>query len=440
MSSMYPSFGGAARPCMRCGAPLAINQGQCSRCGAYNPLPQGQQFGTFQQGQQGTSSDLSWGGQPSQESQFPQAGGGAWPGTAESSSAWGSTGQAGSRPQNTLFPPQNRLISPSQQNPFADNGTGSPGQSQPLFHNSFNNFQQNPNQTSQNNFFPASQPNNFGSSRLSTLERQRGGMQGQRSGRDDNDNGKKRTNPAVVAVIVVLLLAVVGGGGFAAYSYLKHHNAPSTASNGTTPVVIATPSGTSLFSDKFQNNNAGWDLTQPTGAKITLAGGKMVLESDNHQLFPEMVPSKTFDDFRLDVDTGLTSGDTANGYGVYIRAAASQNSPLGLYYRFEFYGDGSFYVYKGSIDANGKAQQDPLDHSDPNKPIKAINAEGQINHLTIVAKGSQLTFTVNGVIVSSFKDNTYKSGSIALFVSNTAHAAPGGAQATFQNLTIFPAP
>src|SRR5579883_941188 len=111
MSSMYPFGGAAARPCIRCGTPLAMNESQCSRCGTYNPLPQlpyppnlqnaqgempqGQQFGAFQQG-----SGPLWGTQ----AQFQQPGNSARPGA--SGNAWGSPGQANGWSQNSLFADQ----------------------------------------------------------------------------------------------------------------------------------------------------------------------------------------------------------------------------------------------------------------------------------------------------------------------------------------------
>jgi hypothetical protein len=443
MSSMYPSFGGAAaRPCVRCGAPLAPNESQCSRCGTYNPLPQGQQLGMFQQGAQGSgqgASGPSWGASSPQAPQFPQGGGGAWPGgtgtgaPGPSASAWGPAGQQGGWSQNSLFNQQSSSTSQYQQNLFgAPNGTGFPGQNQSSFNNGFSGFQRNPNQSSLNSaFFKATQQNGWTSPLSPNRPDRPAWMQGSD---DDESGGKKRTNPVAVVVILVLVVALIGGGGFFGYKLLKSQNSANTTQNN--PPTIVTPTGTPLFGDRFQDNKAGWDLTQPAGAKITLANGALVLESDNNKLFPELLPGgKTFSDFRLDVDAGLTSGNINNGYGVYIRGASTQNSNLGLYYRFEVYGDGSFVIYKGTQDANGNSQSTSMKQSPPNN---AIAHEGQLNHLTIIAKGQQMTFIVNTTTVATFTDNSYKSGIVALFVSNVLNVAPG-AQATFKNLAIFPA-
>lgn len=462
MSSMYPSSGGAtARPCARCGAPLAPNESQCSRCGTYNPLPQGQQFGLFQQGAQGgrpVTSGLSWGTQAPQTSQGPQAGNG--------NGAWGSTGQAGGWPQNNLFGGQEQQGASFQQNLFgAPNGSGFSGQNQSSQNNPFANFQQNtgpsgfnsPFTTSQQNpsqsafnsfstfqqnpnqsaFFKATQQNGgFGASSPLAPNRPAWMKRPGEDDEDEDDGGSKRPSAGVVITIVVLVLLVIGAGGYGAYRLILHNSRTTATSTPTGPAIV-TPNTTPLFSDSFKNNSAGWDTNPAKGAKITLANnGKMVLESDNNQLFPELLPGgKTFGDFRLDVDAGLTSGDPSNGYGIYIRGASTQNSILGLYYRFEIYGDGSFVIYKGTQDAKGVLDSQPLKSSNPNNAIAHV---GQLNHVTIIAKGTQLTLTINNTTVSTFTDNSYKSGTIALFVSNV-QKAPAGAQATFENLAIFKA-
>jgi 3-keto-disaccharide hydrolase len=458
MSSMYPSFGGAAaRPCIRCGAPLALNVSQCSRCGMLNPLPQGQQPGTFQQGQPARSLGPSWGMQPPQSPPFPQNGGGVQPDNAGSSS-WGPPmGQAGGWPQNTLFPGQKQPPSqPLQQNLFGNNGNNFAGQSQAFGNNgnnfpgqsqafgnsgfsqpsqsslnsAFANYQQN--QNAHNNFFVATQQRNYGTSPLVPMD----GL-ARRGYQPDNDEneGKKRPNAAVVSLIVILLIALVGGGAaFAGYKFLRQ--GPNTVNSTPTPVVISTPTGTPLFSDPFTGTGSNWDTTAHPGTKLTIANGKMVMESDTRPLLlPVLLLNKTFADFRVDVDVALAKGDAANGYGMYIRASSTQDTPLGLYYRFEVYGDGSFWIYKGTADGNGNSISTALKQSAPNN---AVYTNGNLNHLTVIAKGSQLSFIINSTTVSTFTDTTYKSGAVALFVSNIKGSTTN-ALATFEHFAVFQA-
>lgn len=304
--------------------------------------------------------------------------------------------------------------------------------------NTFSGLPQNPNQSALNSsFFNATRQNqnSAGASPWNTLHNRQARPAWMKNQDDEEEGGnKKRPGAGAVIVIVVLLIALIGGGVFAAYKIFKHNGTTTTTTTNTT--TIATPTGTPLFRETFQGNKAGWDTTPPDGAKITLGGGKMVLESDNNKLFQELFPGgKTYGDFRLDLDVGLTSGDPGNGYGVYIRGASTQNSPLGLFYRFEVYGNGYFYIYKGSQKADGTLQVNSLAQS--LQPSNAVNPKGKMNHLAIIAKGAKLTFIINGTTVANVNDESYKSGTMALFVSNVA-SVPAGAQATFQNIAIFP--
>jgi hypothetical protein len=180
----------------------------------------------------------------------------------------------------------------------------------------------------------------------------------------------------------------------------------------------------------------GWDLTSYQGKfSVKVGGGSLVLEDDQNKLLWEIVPGKIFTDFRLDVDATLTKGDPNNGYGVLIRAS-NQGTDLGTYYRFELYGDGTYAIFKGYLDATGTTQSTNV-HGYMVHP--AIAKVGQVNHITIVAKGPAMTLLVNGQAVYTYTDDNYKGGSVALFVSNLPKLTPG-AQATFTHLAIFPAP
>ncbi|GAC1653109.1 MAG: hypothetical protein NVS4B12_24800 [Ktedonobacteraceae bacterium] len=246
---------------------------------------------------------------------------------------------------------------------------------------------------------------------------------------------KKRARVGLIITIVVLLLAIVGGGTFA-YLYLK--KAPGTTISQTTPNAVATlaPTGNALFKDTFTDNKNGWDTSSKDGQfSVKIGGGSLLLEDDNHRLLWDAVPNnKPFSDFFLTVDASLSKGDQGNGYGIYIRGALNQNAEIATYYRFELYGDGTFAIFKGTVDAVGASKNNVLvDYTNSS----AILKQGQVNHISVNAKGSTMIFTVNGQILKTVIDNTYTTGTIALFVSNLANTPPG-AQATFANLSIYP--
>jgi len=242
---------------------------------------------------------------------------------------------------------------------------------------------------------------------------------------------KKRRGPGAGVIIGIgLLIIVLIGGGIAGYVLLGPGNTPQT-SNTSAPATKDTP----IFTDAFTNNNNGWNLQGDPGKfSASVGNGTMVLEDDNHSLLWELVPGqKTFSNFKLVVDAVLSKGDQNNGYGVFIRGASNQNSELATYYRFALYGDGSYAIFKGSVDANGNTTNTRLQDytQDP-----AIKKGGGLNHIIIVANGPAMTLIVNGQPLKTVTDNSYTSGSVALFVINLNPSQTGG-QATFSNFGIY---
>ncbi len=201
--------------------------------------------------------------------------------------------------------------------------------------------------------------------------------------------------------------------------------------------AYSTPAGTPIFSDDFLSDVNGWNLQSSPGKyAVTLGQGKMAMEIDQHKLLWELLPGEiAYSDFIVSVNAVLSQGDQDNGYGVYIRGAANQASDLATYYRFELYGDGSYAIFKGILDANGHTINTTIvDYT----LSQSIQPHGKLNHLMIVAKGAALSFIVNGQLLKIIKDHSYTSGTLALFVSHLQQSTTG-AQVQFSQLAIYPA-
>jgi len=393
MSSVYPPYGGPpARRCLRCGMPLPPDVVTCTNCGTHNPVGS-----SPQQGQ------TPWGGS---SPQMPPAGGQypgqQWGPSPASPSQWG---QPAAQPHPS---------GPPQSIPSPNNFFGPPGQNQ--------------------QYYGAPQQPAFYSSPPATYDGlQRSNLNGYSStGYNQPPEGKRRPKLGLVILVIGLLVVVITGGVFAGYIFLKNQNQNSN----TVPTRVTTPSVKPLFSDAFNDDKNGWDLSSTPGKfSVKIGGGSMVLEDDEHRLFMEVVPGNSLVDFRLDVDASLSKGDPTNGYGVFIRGALGPDGNLGTYYRFELYGDGTYAIFKGSPDASGKTLSNQVHGYTASS---AILKGSQVNHITIIARGSSMTFMANGQALYTYVDNNYKSGSVALFVSNLL-TLPAGAQATFSHLAIFPA-
>ncbi len=248
---------------------------------------------------------------------------------------------------------------------------------------------------------------------------------------------QKRGPGAGLIIGIILLLVVLIGGGIGGFLVLKSQGNKTATPAATTAKPTPTPSVKPLFSDAFQNNNNGWDTTSEDGKfSVKVGSGSLILEDDGHKLLPELIPGKTFADFTLAVDAVLSKGDQNNGYGVFIRTTLDQQSDLSTYYCFELYGDGTYGVFKGTVDTGGTPTRNRIVGYPTNDAIKN---QGSLNHVEIVAKGSSMSFVVNGTTLYTLNDDNYKSGAAALFVSNLPAPTPPVAQATFTNLVIYPA-
>jgi 3-keto-disaccharide hydrolase len=251
-----------------------------------------------------------------------------------------------------------------------------------------------------------------------------------RRGKDRSRAQKRATLVSWISVLLVILL--VAAGIHAGISLPKQ-----TSGIAATPTpVYPIPKSPPLFADPFVNAAFGWNLQSvPGNYAVAISNGILTLEDDNHTLLWELLPGeRTYGDFTLTVNAVLSEGDQNNGYGVYIRGASSHDTDLAEYYRFELYGDGSYAIFKGILDRNGKSTSTKIVNYTLNS---AIQKEGNINHIMIIAKGPTMSLIVNDKMIKTFSDPSYTSGSIALFVSNLPEAK-AGTQVEFFQFAVYP--
>ncbi len=426
MSSAYPSFGGMpSRPCQRCGAPLSSHETHCSRCGYSHILTQG-------------NAPIN----PQSSFSAPIAS------SATPHPTWNnalSTTPAPSGPSNTampLPPPSSAPVQRQGPNSYA----GIPAQ--PMANSSYYNppslnpgnynampAQPSPSAFQQSAFFAPSTPNSMPSGFNTGSSGVPSEMAGSPLSSGDNlplppRRSRKKLSIGLLALLIVLIV-----GGIVGSIFLL--GGPSVVGIATARQSIFPAYGAPTFTDTFQNNKQGWNLQSLNGAyAISIARGALVLEDDHNKLLPTPVPGTTAQplrNFKLMVDALLSKGDPTNGYGIDIRGTTNVDGYFTSGYRIEFYGDGTYAVFKIATTANGDVTTSVLvDYA----TSSAIEKEGTLNHITIIAQGSSISVLVNGQSLKTFTDSSYASGAIELFVSNLVGAQPG-AQAKFSNLAIY---
>ncbi|TMC20007.1 MAG: hypothetical protein E6J34_13990 [Chloroflexi bacterium] len=457
MSSPNSPFGGMPlRPCQRCGGPLASNVVRCGNCGYSNPfvpvpanVPMGQPLNAPMGGpgnvpmKQPVNAPM---GGPGPGMVPPGQGS---PGFGPSSGMYyGGPGQPNAPMGGPGNVPMKQPVNVPMGAPMGGPGPGlvPPGQGSPGFDPSSGMHYGGPGQQlgDGNLYSGVSSP-----AQGSNLGNPVSGMNKPlvTSGLFMTQEGPNVRR--IVILVVILLLVIAGSAGV--WKLVPRADGTVSATPMVAPTVV--PNTVPLFADQFGRGNInGWNTQSAVGKyNVNIQQSALILENDENKLIWELVPgTRPFSDFKLFVDARLTQGDQNNGYGIYIRGGANQNSPLATYYRFELYGDRTFTIFKGTVDTDGKTTDKRLADYTYNHAIQSggtpaqgamatpTDSQAGINHISITAQGANMAFSVNGQTLATITDASYAGGSIALFVSNLPEAKPG-AQAMFSLLGIYPA-
>lgn len=198
-----------------------------------------------------------------------------------------------------------------------------------------------------------------------------------------------------------------------------------SACSAIAPVSLpqnALPAGSVLFQDDFSNQTTGWDrLLVNEGIMDYDSGGYRILVNALQTNFWS-TPNKTFNDVRIEVDTGKLAGPDENRIGLLCRFNGKD------YYFFIMTSDGFYGV---GLFKDGQATllgQSEMLSSD------SINKGLAINHLRADCAGQSLTFYVNGFQIAQAQDSTLTSGDVGMLAGTFSTA---GVDIVFDNFVVL---
>ncbi|KXK45703.1 MAG: hypothetical protein UZ10_BCD003001803 [Bacteroidetes bacterium OLB10] len=198
-----------------------------------------------------------------------------------------------------------------------------------------------------------------------------------------------------------------------------------SACSAIAPVSLpqnALPAGSVLFQDDFSNQTTGWDrLLVNEGIMDYDSGGYRILVNALQTNFWS-TPNKTFNDVRIEVDTGKLAGPDENRIGLLCRFNGKD------YYFFIMTSDGFYGV---GLFKDGQAtllgQSEMLSSDNINKGLA-------INHLRADCAGQTLTFYVNGFQIAQAQDSTLTSGDVGMLAGTFSTA---GVDIVFDNFVVL---
>lgn len=196
-----------------------------------------------------------------------------------------------------------------------------------------------------------------------------------------------------------------------------------------TPPPVGGPEGGGvkaevLFQDDFSNPKSGWEAAEYDAGKVGYGNGYYYVVSYGNGDTMWGVANRSFSDVVIEVDATQVSAPSNNNtdYGVICRTADPES---GVGYYLLISGDGYYAIAKGT-DEGYKWLVDFTESS-------AIRQGNATNHIRAVCNGSNLSLTVNGVLLAEVEDSEFTSGDIAL-TATSYESDP--AEVHFDNLVV----
>jgi hypothetical protein len=206
---------------------------------------------------------------------------------------------------------------------------------------------------------------------------------------------------------------------------------PTPARPAPTAAAQPTPAGPKvLLVDNFDNPDSGFGTRNNENYQRGYEAGNYVVRFKTRDAFFASGPVKDFSDFQLDVDCLVTTAVPVGACGVVFRWQDNSNSPGDSWHKFQVdpgTGTVRFVTLKDDIQVKNWLEW---------VPNPAV-AKGTLpNHLTVIAKGPQITLRVNNQQVGNFNDPTFSEGTIGLI----AHGYTVPSEWHFANLRVTEAP
>ena len=169
-----------------------------------------------------------------------------------------------------------------------------------------------------------------------------------------------------------------------------------------TPTPTPLPRGDIIFSDDFSNPNSGMtQVALGNEERREYVGGRYRVYLKNLSAWT-WYDAPVLGDFVLDVEVTQVAGGVGRiAPTVIFRVQDNDNM-----YQFGINSESEFFVWRGSV-ARGDMLLDGGD-------APSVKPMGQVNRLTVICRGPELSFYANGQLITAVQDDTFASGRIGL--------------------------
>jgi WD40 repeat protein len=172
----------------------------------------------------------------------------------------------------------------------------------------------------------------------------------------------------------------------------------------------------------FTTATQGWNNAEGVGFREEWKDGAFELTVRAVSQTNWNVALRNYNDFALEVDSQLLAGEPGALYGLVFRYLDQSTA-----FFFAISQDGKYGLMRRTYGQNNWVIQPTVSN--------AIRLEEK-NRLKVVCQGAEMKFYINDQYVASFKDDSYGSGDVGVFVDNQSAANP--THVRFDNLVVNP--
>ncbi|MBI9045439.1 MAG: hypothetical protein JEZ06_13190 [Anaerolineaceae bacterium] len=163
-------------------------------------------------------------------------------------------------------------------------------------------------------------------------------------------------------------------------------------------------SGQAIYWDDFSDSSSGWETWNHNGAGVAYETGGLRFMVHEQYFDQWSRPGQIFDDLKVEVLSTKLSGPDNNNFGLICRYQDDKN-----FYAFLISSDG----YHGIIKAT-EGHYEIISGGELRYSEVVLQGDAP-NYLQAECVGDQLSFFVNGEMMSNVQDSDFSKGDVGLF-------------------------
>lgn len=180
-----------------------------------------------------------------------------------------------------------------------------------------------------------------------------------------------------------------------------------------------------LLQEDFDSQNGSWGSGQWGEFDRGYEEGEYFIQLHEPNWLAWVYPGKQLEDVSVELDAYLASGPQDGHFGALCRYADEDN-----FYYFGISWDGYYAIFRR---VDGGDLEVLTGEGIGMMPSSVIKTGGEVNHVSAVCQGNELSLYVNGELLDTVIDDAHSRGDVGLGAGSGPN---GGARVRFDNFVV----